>query len=182
MSEKSELVYRCSRCGNEVHVQGTEEQAEKWLGTQMGVCPAGGNHVELGEKRIYLEFVRKEETLSYVPTKAEVLTKLLNMVKEKQPILVMGLGNKNVRTIHNFCNREIHKTVKHCGFGFFEGNTPKGTFSFDAGGAMHGETFRGGRLSWTPLRASSEVLEYLDYDFGEMVTALQKEIDNSVSV
>lgn len=114
-----------------------------------------------------------------MPTKAEVLSKLLKMVKAEQPILIVGLEDKDIRSIHNFCSKEIRESVRHCGFGFFEGNTPAGKFSFDAGGARQRATYCGGSVAWTPLRASPEVLQDLNYNFEEVATALQREIEKA---
>ena len=135
--------------------------------------------MELGNKRDYLEFVGDSDKLSPVPTKREILEKLLQKVREKKAILVVGLNNPDIPTIQNFCNKEIHRTVRHCGFGFFEGSTEQGTFSFDAGGAMiHHQFPSGTHLSWTPLRATAEVLEVLGYDFQKVENALEGEIQS----
>ncbi|GAH82817.1 unnamed protein product, partial [marine sediment metagenome] len=79
-----------------------------------------------------------------------------------------------------------YKSIRHQGFGFFEGRTEHGEFSFDGGGAMrHVSTGRydekGRRLpgpyeslSWCPLSAEPEVLEDLGYDV-EAVKQIVKE-------
>lgn len=157
-------------------MQGNKEELEKWLDTIFGICPAGGNHVEIGNKRSYLEVVGESEQLSHVPTKKEILSKLLARIQQKKPILIVGLDNPDIPNIHNFCPKRYKDSVKHCGFGFFEGTTEKGTFSFDGGGAMVHES----SLSWTPLRVENDgVLELLGYDFSKVERALQAEIKDA---
>ena len=171
---KKEYTLKCEKCGNTCRVQGTKEELEKWLDTMFGICPAGGNHCEIGNKRSYLEVVDETEQLSHVPTQKEVLTKLLEMVRQRKPILVVGLNHPDVPTIHNFCPKEYRGSIRHCGYGFFEGKTEKGTFSFDGGGAMVHWEFKEGRLSWSPLRVENDgVLELLGYDFKKVEVALQ---------
>jgi len=174
-----EYVYRCKRCGNTVKAQGeTDEDFEKWLDTQFGICPAGGNHVELGNKRDFLEFVEESKALAHVPTRKEILTQLLSQVEQGSAILIVSSPPvSDVPTIHNFCTPEVHKTVQHCGFGFFEGRTEKGSFSFDGGGAMTRYSFPEGYLSYSPLRASEEVLDELGYSLAKVSEALQTEIN-----
>ena len=161
-------------------MQGTKEELEKWLDTMFGICPAGGNHCEIGNKRSYLEVVEESEQLSRIPTQKEVLTKLLEMVRQRKPILIVGLNDLDVPTIHNFCPKEYRSSIRHCGYGFFEGKTEKGTFSFDAGGAMVHYEFKEGWLSWSPLRVGNDgVLELLGYDFKKVEVALQRMIANA---
>ena len=141
-----------------------------------GTCPAGGNHCEIGNKRSYLEIVGESDELSHIPIKREILELLLREIHKKNAILVVGLDNSNIPTIHNFCPKKYRESIQHCGYGFFEGQTEKGEFNFDAGGAMKHHEFEGGRLSWSPLRASDEVLSLLGYDFDKVERALQDEI------
>ena len=107
-------------------------------------------------------------------TRKEVLDFLLRKIKDKQPILIVGLDNKDIPNIQNFTTREQHKTIGHCGFGFFEGHTENGTFSFDAGGSMaHYRFDDGSYLSYSPLRVENEeVLKDLNYDFEKVEKAL----------
>lgn len=99
---------------------------------------------------------------------------ILSLLEKGQAVLVAA-DRHGVPTIHNFYRRDpersdrYHKSIKHCGFGFFQGRTEQGEFSFDGGGAMrHARASDGGEgyewLSWSPLRASPEVLTDLDYD------------------
>jgi len=178
--EKKEYTLRCKTCGNTCRVQGTKEELEKWMDTMFGICPAGGNHCEIGNKRDYLEVVGESEQLSRIPTKKEVLTKLLERVQQRKPTLIVGLDNPDIPTIHSFCPREYRDSIAHCGFGFFEGKTEKGTFSFDAGGAMVQCNFEGGSLSWTPLRVENDaILELLGYNFHKIEVALQTELEKA---
>lgn len=177
---KKECTLKCEKCGNTCRVQGTKEELEKWLDTMFGICPAGGNHCEIGNKRGYLEVVGESDRLSRIPTKKEILTELLERVRQRKPTLIVGLNNPDIPTIHNFCPKEYRSSIRHCGFGFFEGKTEKGTFSFDAGGAMVHCEFKEGRLSWTPLRVENDgVLELLGYDFKKVEAALQETIENA---
>ena len=110
--------------------------------------------------------------------KKEVLTYLLMEWLEKgNPVLIVGLDDSNpdIPTIHNFYPRKYYESIEHYGWGFFEGKTEHGTFSFDAGGAMHHHRFDGGGwLSWSPLRTSNaEVLKDLGYDFNRVKSALK---------
>ena len=174
---KKEYTLKCKKCGNTCQVQGTKEDLEKWLDTMFGICPAGGNHVEIGNKRSYLEVVGESEQLSRVPTKKEILSKLLERIQQRKPTLIVGLDNPDIPNIHNFCPKKYRDSVAHCGFGFFEGKTEKGTFSFDGGGAMVHRSFKGGSLAWTPLRVENDaVLELIEYDFAKIERALQAEI------
>jgi len=90
-------------------------------------------------------------------------------------------------TIHDFYRREpeksegYHKSIRHCGFGFFEGRTEHGEFSFDAGGAMRlakaGAPEEGYEwLSWSPLRAEPEVLKDLGYDIEAVKQIVKKKL------
>ena len=159
--EKVEFVFRCNKCGGQVHVQAeTKEQAENWLKAQSaGFCPAGGNHVELGFEG-YFEYVGVSPEVHEIPTKEEkfkaAITKMLEEVKNGKAVLTAG--NIGIPTIHSV------RKARHCGSGFFEsecdrdGNSlPDGkSVNFDAGGAMnqtvepiYGWTyFRGDAKEW----------------------------------
>ena len=141
-----------------------------------GICPAGGNHCEIGNKRSYLVVTGESDELSHIPTKREILGLLLIKIRKRNPILIVGLDNPDIPTIHNFYPKEYKESIRHCGYGFFEGQTEKGEFSFDAGGAMRHHEFEGGWLSWSPLRAADDVLDLLGYDFEKVEKALQNEI------
>jgi len=104
---------------------------------------------------------------------------LLKEVQEKRAILIVGLDNGNIPDIHNFYPKKYYESIRHLGFGFFEGTTEHGDFSFDAGGAMRHHSFEDKTwLSWTSLRASYDVLNDLGYDFEKVETALQREIES----
>jgi len=96
-----------------------------------------------------------------------------------EELLVVGLNHPDVPTIHNFCPKKYSCSIRHCGYGFFEGKTEKGAFSFDGGGAMVHCEFKEGWLSWSPLRVENDgVLELLGYDFKKVEVALQGIIAN----
>jgi len=109
-------------------------------------------------------------------TKKEVLAMLLQKVERGEPILIVGLDDSRIPTIHNFYPKRYYESIEHHGFGFFEGKTEHGTFSFDGGGAMNHYTLDGdGWISWSPLRPENpEVLKDLGYNFEEVKTALKE--------
>jgi len=100
---------------------------------------------------------------------------MLSLLERGQSVLVAN-DSYGLPTIHDFYRRDpeksegYYKSIKHCGFGFFEGRTENGEFSFDGGGPMrHVSAGSYGEkgyesLSWCPLRAEAEVLRDLDYD------------------
>ena len=98
---------------------------------------------------------------------------LLAAIEKGGAILTSG-GVDGVPTIHDIAG-QYHNSVRHLGFGFFDGKTPSGTFSFCGGGAMY--SIRGQDdtwlVSWTYLRASPEVLADLGYDLAAVVAALE---------
>jgi len=109
-------------------------------------------------------------------TKKEVLAMLLQKVEQGKAILIVGLNDPRIPTIHNFYPRKYYESIEHQGFGFFQGKTEHGTFSFDAGGAMnHYILDGGGWISWSPLRPENlEVLKDLEYDFEKVKVALKE--------
>jgi len=131
---KVELIYKCRKCGGTVHIQGdSREEIEKWIENASGICPAGGNHVELSFKG-YLEYVGESESFHEIPSEEvlfrETIKKLLEEVKKGNAVLTAG--NIGIPTIHDI------KDARHLGFGLFEATLPNGnTIDFDAGGAMH---------------------------------------------
>lgn len=158
--EKVEYIFRCTKCGGEVHVQaGSREEAEKWLKGQSGFCPAGGNHVELGFEG-YFEYVGESPELHKIPTRDEkfkaTIQRMLDVLKSGNAVLTAG--NIGIPTIHSV------KKAQHCGFGFFESESDKDgnplpdgkSVNFDAGAAMnqavepiYGWTyFRGDAKEW----------------------------------
>jgi len=117
-------------------------------------------------------------------TRKEVIEYLLNKVKSKEPILVVGLNNENIPDIHNFYPKKYYESINHCGFGFFEGKTEHGKFNFDAGGAMNNWNSKSSgkyeSISWTDLRVDNvEVLRDLGYNFNKVELALKKELGKS---
>lgn len=95
-----------------------------------------------------------------------MLKELLAMLEKGEPILIVGLDRVDVPTIHNFYPKKYYETIQHLGWGFFEGRTEHGKFSFDGGGAMHHHHFGDETwLSWSPLRVDNpEVFKDLNYD------------------
>jgi len=114
-------------------------------------------------------------------TRKELIEYLLNKVKIKEPILVIGLENKNIPTIHNFYPKKYYESIGHHGFGFFSGKTEHGMFSFDAGGAMNSRRFgEHNWIAWSDLRVDNpEVLRDLGYNFNKVELALKKELGKS---
>lgn len=114
-------------------------------------------------------------------TMKQALKDLLGRL-QNDPILVVGLGDR-IPNIHSFCPKQYRDSIKHLGFGFFEGSTEHGTFSFDAGGAM-GEirideasswSLGGHSLAWTYLRVDHpDVIKDLGYDTETVKAELQK--------
>lgn len=109
-------------------------------------------------------------------TKKEVLALLLQKVEQGDAVLIVGLNDPRIPDIHNFYPKKYYTSIEHCGFGFFEGKTEHGTFSFDAGGAMdHYNLEGGGWISWSPLRTQNpEVLKDLGYNFEEVKKTLKE--------
>jgi len=108
----------------------------------------------------------------------------MRLLLEKGTAVLVASDRHGLPTIHDFHRRDpekaYHESIRHCGFGFFEGRTENGEFSFDGGGAMRlakaGAPGEEGYewLSWCPLRAEPEVLEDLGYDV-EAVKQIVKE-------
>ena len=112
-------------------------------------------------------------------SKKEVLEALLKRVNEGKPTIIVGLDNKDIPTLHNFHPKKYRESIRHRGFGFFEGRTEHGEFSFDAGGAMRHVRSGDDWLSWSPLRANAEVLKDLEYDFETVKTAIKRILEVS---
>ena len=112
-------------------------------------------------------------------TKREVLSYLLKLLESGKPVLIVGLKDKRIPDLHNFYPKKYYETIRHLGFGFFEGRTEHGTFSFDAGGAMQHHRFDDGTwIAWSHLRVENrEVLKDLGYDCGKVASALKEIID-----
>ena len=109
----------------------------------------------------------------------EAIEELIEKVRDGQAILVAGLENPQVPTIHNFCPEKYRPSIRHLGFGFFEGKTEHGEFSFDAGGAMREYRGKGWWIAWTPLRAEKAVLEDLGYSHEKVEEGLRNEKERS---
>jgi len=107
-------------------------------------------------------------------TTQEIYQKVLQFHINNAPILTGKEIHPDIPTMHNFTNG-YHSSVRHCGFGLFIGRTPSGKFSFDGGSSMMNERLNDSYLfSWTPLRASQEVLDELGYDRGAVEAALRE--------
>ena len=100
---------------------------------------------------------------------------ILDRLERGGAIIIVGEERYRLPDLHNFYPKRYYKSIKHCGFGHFVGNTEHGTFSFDGGGAMRHFQGEDEWLSYSPLRASPEVLKDLEYDI-EKVKAIVKEI------
>jgi len=100
---------------------------------------------------------------------------LLQKVEQGEPVLIVGLNDPRIPTIHNFYPKKYYESIEHHGFGFFQGKTEHGTFSFDGGGAMnHYNLDGGGWISWSPLRSENpEVLKDLEYDCEKVASVLR---------
>jgi len=114
-------------------------------------------------------------------SKKEVLTYLLKRVEEGKPfIIVCGTENKKLAKVgvNSFCPEQYSNTIRHLGFGLFEGRTPEGRFSFLAGGAMFHYQFPNGEwLSISPISTENKrVLKALNYPFETVKEALKEEI------
>ncbi len=106
--------------------------------------------------------------------KKQVYQKMLKYMEEEDAaILTAGTIHKDIKIIHDFYPKQYYKSIDHMGFGFFRGETESGEFTFDGGGAMR----RNGWISWTPLRATKEVLKDLKYDREKVARALKELID-----
>ena len=114
-------------------------------------------------------------------SKKQVLEDLLERLEAGNPTIIVGLEHKDIPALHNFYPKKYYESIKHLGFGFFEGKTEHGKFSFDGGGAMRHHNFKEeGWLSWSPLRTDNqEVIKDLGYDFQRVSKAL-REIINSL--
>lgn len=92
---------------------------------------------------------------------------ILDILNRGQAVLVVNkyATKADIPDIHNFYPKKYYKSIRHLGFGFFEGRTEHGTFSFDGGGAMRHIQGEKEWISWTPLRVENEkVLEDLGYN------------------
>ena len=102
---------------------------------------------------------------------------ILEKLERGEAVLLAGSGISGIPGIHNFYPQKYYPSIKHCGFGLFEGRTEHGKFSFDGGGTMRhvqaGEGENRKSLSWTPIRAEGVVLEDLGYDFQAAIEAVR---------
>lgn len=95
---------------------------------------------------------------------------MLSYLEEGRAVIV-ARDDLGLPTLHNFYKQDPEKTkqyrstIKHLGFGYFEGHTENGKFEFNGGGAMmYAKAEDGTYLSWSPVDCSAEVLADLDYD------------------
>ena len=120
-----------------------------------------------------------EQIIEVRKTRREVLEHLLEKLENGEAVLIVGLGefDKRIPDIHNFYPKKYWESIEHHGWGFFEGKTEHGTFSFDGGGAMVHYSWEDGEspkwISWSPLRANREVLKDLDYDCEKIANILK---------
>jgi hypothetical protein len=103
----------------------------------------------------------------------DIFIKLLEVVNEGVNILTAQEIHKDIPTIHNITGK-YHSSVVHMGWGYFEGATEKGKFTFCGGGAMNriGDSF-----AYTSLDGSKEVLADLGYDIDKVKKALVELIE-----
>ena len=111
----------------------------------------------------------------------DILQNLLSKLERGEPVLIIGLNRECVPSIHNFYPKKYYGSIQHRGWGFFEGRTEHGTFSFDGGGAMQHHHFEDGTwLSWSSLRVDNpEVLKDLEYDCNKVAVILREVIEES---
>lgn len=111
--------------------------------------------------------------------KKEALAMLLEKYLTKgEPLLIVGLDDERVPDIHNFYPKQYYPSIQHLGFGFFEGQTEHGKFSFDAGGAMHHLELEDGWISYSLLRTDNEqVLKDLGYDVEKVSETIREVIE-----
>lgn len=107
---------------------------------------------------------------------------MLSYLEEGRAVIVAG-DDHGLPTLHNFYKQnpetveQYRKTIKHLGFGYFEGKTDNGMFEFNGGGAMHSVRAEDDHyFSWSPLDASPEVLEDLNYDFEKAKEIIRTEL------
>ena len=111
--------------------------------------------------------------------KKRVLEMLAKELEKGRPVIIVGVDHPDIPNLHNFYPKKYYETIVHRGFGFFEGRTEHGVFSFDAGGAMRSRHFDNGEwVSWSPLRAQNEqVLKDLEYDCEKVANAIREIIN-----
>lgn len=120
--------------------------------------------------------------------KKTILERLLEYIRQRKPLIIVGLDNKRLGdkvTLHSQhlgigVEGRFWKSVKHLGFGCFEGRTPHGKFGFEGGGAMSHYSFPGGSwISYSVMTVENEeVLNDLNYPFEDVEQTLQQEISN----
>lgn len=118
--------------------------------------------------------------MEHAISKEKAVRQLLAKLEAGDPILMVGLGD-DVPTIHNFYPGKYFESIRHLGFGSFEGRTEHGTFYFNGGGAMSSITVsdllkdsRPGLLGWTYLSTDNkEVLADLGYDVEKVKAELR---------
>lgn len=120
--------------------------------------------------------------------KKTILERLLEYVQQRKPVIIVGFNNKKLGdkvTLHSQhlgigVDGRFWKSVRHLGFGTFEGRTPHGAFRFEGGGAMSHYSFPDKSwISYSLMQVESEeVLKDLNYPFEEVEQALKEEISN----
>jgi len=119
-------------------------------------------------------------------TKLEVLRNLLELIQEREALIIIGLNNKELEnkiSLHSQhlgigVNGRFWKSIKHLGYGVFRGETPNGKFGFCGGGAMSHRHFKDkSYISYSRLTTdNNEVLKDLNYPFAEVEQGLKQEI------
>jgi len=119
--------------------------------------------------------------------KKSILKQLLDKIQQHEPLIIVGikeLGDKvslHSQELGIGCDARFWESVKHLGFGYFEGETPNGKFTFEAGGAMHSYNFEDKSwLSYSKLCVDNDkVLKDLNYPFEE-VSRILTDLINSL--
>jgi hypothetical protein len=109
------------------------------------------------------------------------LEQLLTRIENGEPMLIVGLDNKDIPTIHNFYQKKYYESIQHYGFGEFHGKTEHGTFTFFGGGAMDDYHWEDNEtpnwIAWCPLYFSNRtVLQDLGYDCQKTAGVLKEVI------
>lgn len=120
--------------------------------------------------------------MNEINTKKELIEDIKKRMEGGEAYLIVGLKNPKVYTLHNLDSikhgGKYYASVRHLGFGCFEGRTENGKFDFCGGGAMVRYDFDGKFISYTHLNGSEEILQDLGYDFDRMLEGLTEELNS----